>query len=873
MKAVAFDAAPRAGWDAVAEASDDAWLTHRADWVDVETRFFVSANLSFALVEGDEIIAVQPLYLNTAEQGTPNGEVLVHSGIHRHTGLALSPGLSRSGRIEAQKLAMARILDLSLSHGADRVQLNAHNLAPRQRSADRDQIPYWAMGHGFHLGMGFGPQGLAPAPGFGVCNADQIVDLNQPAEALFEAVDSACRRAIRKAEKAALSFAITTSNIELERYWTLALRSASRTGEQLPLRGYYDDLAARFGPTGNMALAFASHDRRDVAALLLMIDKGAASFLAGVSEPDALAMRPNDFIHWNAILACKQMGLSAYRFGPVFPETPQDWAIARVSAFKGKFGGKGTPVIQGSLFLKPSYAAECVERAVENMRQIGRLADAPLRPSPSPAAENIAHYLRLVGVSGASTDLGSAKVLIVDAGAQGGWIAARRASEEGIPVVLLRPERAAEFIRSARFTADAAEPPISCRARSARGEAWGRLRSLHGVHLIDGDAGVVVIEDQWGKALWRWLPCGRSGMMLLGTDLHRDLIRIRQGDPAKAANRPTEAQWGIAGERPIYLFEDQLDPLHPGVRMADWWIWTLRDALVRHGGVSAGDVLPFGAPGAVIVTGDDDQAPLSDYSGQARKLGRLPVTYFLHPLTKHDAGSLASHSQARAVEWELHPDALDAPDHYGARLHEQSQWFTELVGRRPRLVRNHGYLNDGYWGHAGPWRNEGIIGSSNLPGVDGRVLNGSLLPARLVLDGALTPHWSQLTAFGDGVFFILDWSAETALDKITDYGREIVRSRVPGIIVLNLHPANHEKAAAMHEAAHRLVAELGFSAMTFGAAIDWFDARDRGAEDFPTHGMIPPYAETRNPAPRRVIHPLSRLRYTLARLGLWGCRT
>ncbi len=42
-----------------------------------------------------------------------------------------------------------------------------------------------------------------------------------------------------------------------------------------------------------------------------------------------------------------------YRFGPAFPEVPDDWPIARVSRFKEKFGGQSFTTIQGSLFLKP----------------------------------------------------------------------------------------------------------------------------------------------------------------------------------------------------------------------------------------------------------------------------------------------------------------------------------------------------------------------------------------------------------------------------------------------------------------------------------------------------------------------------------------
>ena len=89
------------------------------------------------------------------------------------------------------------------------------------------------------------------------------------------------------------------------------------------------------------------------------------------------------------------------------------------------------------------------------------------------------------------------------------------------------------------------------------------------------------------------------------------------------------------------------------------------------------------------------------------------------------------------------------------------QWFYKLIGRRAKYVRNHGFLNDGYWRHAVAWCKEGIVGSSNLPGLDGRILNGSLLPSRLVLNGKVTSHWSILTAFGDGAFFIHGLFAQT----------------------------------------------------------------------------------------------------------------
>jgi hypothetical protein len=409
---------------------------------------------------------------------------------------------------------------------------------------------------------------------------------------------------------------------------------------------------------------------------------------------------------------------------------------------------------------------------------------------------------------------------------------------------------------------DAARPDQRAgllRAVAGDGLPWSRLRTFHIARSIARTDAVPVVVDGCGRALWAWLP-EAGGTLLIGTDLASDLTLIRQGDPAAADRRPPEALWGIAGERPNYLFESQLESDRPQERLADWWMWALREALCRLGGVTAGDILPFGVPGAVVITGDDDQAPLADYAGQAERLGGLPVTYFLHPLTQHDCVSLCEQSQGRAIEWELHPDALDAPAAYADRLREQCEWFRQLTGRRPRLLRNHGFLNDGYWGHAASWIKEGIAGSSNIPGVDGRVVNGSLLPARLALATGLTLHWSLLTTFGDGVFFIYTWDNERALAAVKATAEQIVASGVPGIIVLNLHPANHEKAAALHEAAHRLVSETGFCAMNLGDALSWFAQADTGVAREVPKGVVAPGAPTRRSDTPISPRPIARLR-------------
>jgi hypothetical protein len=132
-----------------------------------------------------------------------------------------------------------------------------------------------------------------------------------------------------------------------------------------------------------------------------------------------------------------------------------------------------------------------------------------------------------------------------------------------------------------------------------------------------------------------------------------------------------------------------------------------------------------------------------------------------------------------------------------------------------------------------------VSGSSNLPGFDGQILNGSLLPARLLLEDRLTDHWSVLTAIGDGVVFVNGWNDHQSADCIYKLADRIRESGVPGVIVLNLHPENIEKTRGMHEAAKR-IAESGFVAWTLGECLDWFVSRDQNkvpapsATDFPS---------------------------------------
>ncbi len=351
MKIIPFAEVDPVDWNTVCDVSDAAWLYHRHQWVDIETAFFANQNLSFAVHDGRRVVGLLPLYFQ--EVGlTTFVERLMHSGLHRHTGLALRADLMPDALAAACTVAINHVKALAVALGCDRIQLNVQNAAPGNRRPGREEVPFWVREYGFHLGLYFCDGGFLPAPGLSTLCLDQIVDLRVPETELFSRLESGCRRAVRKGISQGLVLEPLTGEDAIDRYFALAQRSAVRTGEQLPDRTFYQAIARAFMPTS--CIVFMATDQGcDAAGIVVLLDKGCANFMAGASDPERLARRPNDFVHYSAMLWLKARGVQVYRLGPVFPELPFEAPISRVSRFKGKFGAPGLPIIQGSCFLKP----------------------------------------------------------------------------------------------------------------------------------------------------------------------------------------------------------------------------------------------------------------------------------------------------------------------------------------------------------------------------------------------------------------------------------------------------------------------------------------------------------------------------------------
>lgn len=366
MRLVAYRDIPSHDWDAVCDVSGQAWLFHRSDWIAIEERYFSGENLSVGFESKGRLVAVLPLYFSDTSNGAAQ-ENLLHSGIHRHAGLACVPGLDAASLAALKALMRNYMFEQAVARQCHRIQLAFQSLAPESLDGARGlEVPFWVSDWGFFHGLAFGPGGMYPAPAMSTVACDQVVMLDDGDEdALFSRLAEACRRNVRKALKSGVEIQRVQEPDAINLYYEMAKVSSQRTGESLAPLSYYRDIWNALHPSNRCWLLAALHDGEAVAVLLALIDKGGASYLAGVSTARGLDLRANDMVHWGLIRTLKREGLRCYRLGPAFPGLPDDWPIVRVSRFKTKFGARFVPLTTGSYFLKPGHYRE---RAIELVR-------------------------------------------------------------------------------------------------------------------------------------------------------------------------------------------------------------------------------------------------------------------------------------------------------------------------------------------------------------------------------------------------------------------------------------------------------------------------------------------------------------------------
>ncbi len=323
-----------------------------------------------------------------------------------------------------------------------------------------------------------------------------------------------------------------------------------------------------------------------------------------------------------------------------------------------------------------------------------------------------------------------------------------------------------------------------------------------------------------GRTVLGWWENEGQSTLLIGLRITEELVRYTQGDPARVSYTGNRNLWGGEHEQASFLYAGNIVAGHELEPWADRLGQTLAELLATAGNLPLLEPLPGGAKGAVMLTGDDDQAWLEKYDEQLALLDGFPITYLMLPHTNHTRETIAKLPDN--VEFGVHVDALEYPDKYAEICPRQTREVRELVGDHPaRAIRNHGHLNSDYWGHLPAWEEAGLTLGLNIRGLDGTCPTGSYLPflARRP-DGKWSTQLNVFSTFSDSMLGLQNWPEEKQIRCIMELAGQIEKT-YPGILVFNFHPQNVSGMREVHKAVMEIGRRSGWLALGAESFLKW----------------------------------------------------
>jgi hypothetical protein len=336
-----------AAWDALVEASPDAWLFHLWDLVEGLLLWDGREDASFAIVDADDRpVAVVPL-LRLGSRGVAAPRHVYDS----LGGPAFSAQLGRKERAGVVDQVFDHLVSLHRQPGGGSLRIRCAPLTPSLLATDPARPVVNP-----HLRPPF-----VDAPRY-----SWVLPLDQELAALRARYSETTRRHLRHARESDITIREGRPQ-DLDLYYRLHLETCRRTGAAPHPRGYFELVFTRFLPRGRCRILFAEQAGEPIAALNAAIYKAGACYWTGASttEKDRGA---NKLLMDAQIERAQADGCRFFDVGEAFP-TSTDPKERGLSQFKGGFGA--------AMF--PFFTVESVHRSrrqhlAEGVRSIIRSA-------------------------------------------------------------------------------------------------------------------------------------------------------------------------------------------------------------------------------------------------------------------------------------------------------------------------------------------------------------------------------------------------------------------------------------------------------------------------------------------------------------------
>lgn len=158
------------------------------------------------------------------------------------------------------------------------------------------------------------------------------LDLRPDVEELWEGLDSAARRAVRKAQKEGVTVRLADGEDDLRAFYQMHLEVRKYKYRLLAQPySFLENIWRHLVQSGAGALLLAVHDGEPVGGALLLEWKNKLYYKFNASRHTHLSVRPNDALMWEAIRFGKGRGLAYYDFGL------SDWDQDELVRYKRKY--------------------------------------------------------------------------------------------------------------------------------------------------------------------------------------------------------------------------------------------------------------------------------------------------------------------------------------------------------------------------------------------------------------------------------------------------------------------------------------------------------------------------------------------------------
>jgi Acetyltransferase (GNAT) domain len=317
----------REKWDEFVDASDEAWLWHRSDFIDALELWPGYSEASFALVDGrDAILAAMPMH-RTVVRAAGVVPLARFSSLGGPACAANMPASMRSNVLAAlhehllQSIAERKVLAAEVQiapltpslHGPAAAKVNPLILA----GFENTQTETW------------------------------MVDLTRPAAEIRKHYSELTRRELRKASQGELRVREAAGAKDLDIYYRLHLETYGRTGAKPHPLEYFQAIFDKFQPRGLARILFAERRGDVVAAQNTGRYKAGAVYWTGAS--DTVKEGGENRILFDAqIMAAHEDGFTRYETGQAFVNS-RNAKETGLSRFKRSFGADIYPYYRGVL--------------------------------------------------------------------------------------------------------------------------------------------------------------------------------------------------------------------------------------------------------------------------------------------------------------------------------------------------------------------------------------------------------------------------------------------------------------------------------------------------------------------------------------------